>query len=121
MHRRHTSDDSIMSIADSIKKARKIKGLTQAQAAELCGISLVSYKRYEGGKNAPRADQLVKLAQGLQISSDEIVMESEARSVSEEFRSIFKRIESLPEEDRARIKMALKGLLLAIDHERLGN
>ncbi|MFO6370037.1 RstR family transcriptional regulator, partial [Pseudomonas aeruginosa] len=26
-----------MSIADSIKKARKIKGLTQAQAAELCG------------------------------------------------------------------------------------
>ncbi|AXO28977.1 hypothetical protein PA35_05357 [Pseudomonas aeruginosa] len=48
-------------------------------------------------------------------------MESEDRSVSEEFRSIFKRIESLPEEDRARIKMALKGLLLAIDHERLGN
>ncbi|XWN03186.1 helix-turn-helix domain-containing protein [Pseudomonas aeruginosa] len=111
-----------MSIADSIKKARKIKGLTWAQASgALLGISLVSYKRYEGGKNAPRADQLVKLAQGLQISSDEIVMESEDRSVSEEFRSIFKRIESLPEEDRARIKMALKGLLLAIDHERLGN
>ncbi|WP_446934522.1 helix-turn-helix domain-containing protein [Pseudomonas aeruginosa] len=110
-----------MSIADSIKKARKIKGLTQAQAAELCGISLVSYKRYEGGKNAPRADQLVKLAQGLQISSDEIVMESEDRSSSGRDSILLNIERNSSDTDRSRIKMALKGLLLAIDHERLGN
>lgn len=47
-----------MSIGERMKQVRQRLGLTQATMAEETGITLVSYKRYEGSKAMPSADAL---------------------------------------------------------------
>ena len=108
-----------VSVKDAVRNARKIKGLTQKQAAEACGISVAQYKRYESGTSEPRKDALVKLAKGLGISTDEIVLDYGERSVKEELRAMFRQIEGLTEEEQRLVKTAIRNTLLGIRMEQL--
>ncbi|MBP1564080.1 MAG: helix-turn-helix transcriptional regulator [Oscillospiraceae bacterium] len=60
-----------MTIGEKIKYCRKNRlGLSQAKFAELCGISLVSIKRYETNKMIPTAEQIAKIAKVVGISTE---------------------------------------------------
>jgi len=108
-----------MTVAQNIRNARESKGLTQDEAATKCGISLSMWKKYEGGTNLPTADKIAHLASGLGISADEIVFESDQRSVSSELTALFKEIIRLPESDQAEIRRALKGHLMVLHHQHM--
>lgn len=58
-----------MTIGDKIKYCRIRNRLSQAKLAELCGISLVSIKRYENNKAIPLPPQIKKLADALGIGA----------------------------------------------------
>lgn len=58
-----------------IKKARKEKGLTQEQLAELCDLSTAHIGHVERGSRALSIETLVKIAIVLEISTDYILLD----------------------------------------------
>jgi len=46
---------------ESIKKRRLAAGLTQVDVAKKCGVSVVSYQRWEQGVTSPKPENLEKL------------------------------------------------------------
>lgn len=65
-------------IGDNIKRARKRKGLTQKDLAELLGLTVVTIQRYESGYNSPRASYvpIINTALGTDIYSKEAPTET---------------------------------------------
>ena len=69
-----------MEFAERLKTLRKQVKLTQAQIAEKLNISQQAYASWEKKKKKPTQDNLVKIAQILNVSVDYLVGNSEAKS-----------------------------------------
>ena len=54
-------------ITETLKKRRKLLGLTQVQFTELSGVSLRAVKAFESGKSNPTFKTLTKLAEVLDM------------------------------------------------------
>jgi transcriptional regulator with XRE-family HTH domain len=61
-----------MTIGMTIKVARERIGLKQNEAAELIGVSLQTYNKWENNKTEPKASQIAKLADVIKISPNSI-------------------------------------------------
>ena len=61
-----------MDIGKNIKRIRIKKGLTQLQAAKLCGMLDPQYRRYENGKSNPRASTVERIATALSVPISEL-------------------------------------------------
>ena len=57
----------------SLKLARIKKNLTQKQLAELVGVSSSTINRIETGNQIPKVDILLKLAEILEVSVEELL------------------------------------------------
>lgn len=55
-------------VADALATARKAKGLSQAQLAELAGVRQATISRYEGERRDPPADVVDRLAEALGVT-----------------------------------------------------
>ena len=64
--------DSIRTLGDTVKKARKRLGLTQLKAAEICSIDSRTILNIENYRGNPKMTVLFPLVRGLQIDSQEI-------------------------------------------------
>lgn len=63
-----------MGIADSMRKIRKARGLTQQKLAEKAGVSMIVVTKIEqGSTKAPSMASLVKLADALVVSIDDLI------------------------------------------------
>ena len=62
-----------MKFSERLKHFRESKGLTQAQLAELSGISTRMIQKYEGGVSRPRYDATEKLAAALEVPVGELM------------------------------------------------
>ena len=60
-------------IAEKIKNFRKAKKLSQKELSERSEINLSIIKKYETGYRNPKPDQLIKIANALEISSVELL------------------------------------------------
>lgn len=56
------------SIADKIKRYRKINNMSQEELSTLSGINVSTVKKYECGYRNPKPEQLVKIANALNVS-----------------------------------------------------
>ena len=68
-----------MEFSERLKDLRKQAGLTQVGVAEKLGISQPAYASWERGVKKPTQDNLVKIAQILNVSVDYLVGNSEER------------------------------------------
>lgn len=68
-----------MAFAERLKELRKQAHLTQVELAKRLGIGQSSYADWERGKKKPTQDNLVKIAQVLNVSVDYLVGNSEER------------------------------------------
>lgn len=59
-----------MELSDALKRCRKLRKVTQKQAAEAGGINVSMYQFYEIGKNEPTAGILISLADFFNVSLD---------------------------------------------------
>ena len=59
-----------MTVADSFKRFRQERGLTQQQVADAIKIHKQAYQRYEYGTHIPSAAVLVNLADYFNVSTD---------------------------------------------------
>ena len=69
-----------MEFAERLKTLRKQVKLTQAQIAEKLNISQQAYASWERGAKKPTQENLVKIAQILDVSIDYLVGNSEEKS-----------------------------------------
>ncbi|AQZ45604.1 helix-turn-helix domain-containing protein [Paenibacillus larvae] len=57
----------------AVKKARKNKGLTQAQVATKSGLSRTYICDVENGRYCPSVDSLLKIAGALGVTADDVL------------------------------------------------
>lgn len=69
-----------MEFSERLKKLRKQAQLTQVDVAEKLGISQPAYASWERGVKKPTQENLVKIAQILNVSVDYLVGNSEEKS-----------------------------------------
>lgn len=65
-----------MTLGEKIKKARKIRGLTQTQLAEKINVSIRTVKAYENNDQQPRQGNLYMIARVLKVSIKYLTDES---------------------------------------------
>ena len=70
---------NIMEFSERLKKLRKQAQLTQVDVAEKLGISQPAYASWERGIKKPTQENLVKIAQVLNVSVDYLVGNSEEK------------------------------------------
>lgn len=62
-----------MNFSQNLKKLRLLLGCTQAQMADLLGITVRGYRNYELGSREPELSILIRLADYFNVSLDELV------------------------------------------------
>lgn len=87
-------------IGPRIKAAREKKKLTQEELAELVDLSPMHLSVLERGLKPPRLANLIKIANVLGVSADELLQDVVTASSGAHESVIASRLEVLPEEDR---------------------
>lgn len=59
-------------VGNNIKEARKLKGLTQSQVAQIFRMTQQQYSRFENGVFELNYEQIVKICEVLDITPNEI-------------------------------------------------
>ena len=98
-----------MEFSERLKDLRKQAGLTQVDVAEKLGISQPAYASWERGVKKPTQENLVKIAQILNVSVDYLVGNSEEKSDELDNIELLFRMNSkgLTEEEKAVFKKEL--------------
>jgi transcriptional regulator with XRE-family HTH domain len=88
-----------MDFSTKLKHARKKKGLTQSEVAELMGVEQKTYSGYETGIRMPRLDKIPLLLAILDVSADDLFDWIDiTESSSEKLKELFTKIQDLPED-----------------------
>lgn len=77
-----------MEFSERLKDLRKQAGLTQVDVAEKLGISQPAYASWERGVKKPTQENLVKIAQILNVSVDYLVGNSNEENTNKELEDI---------------------------------
>ncbi len=102
--------------AKRLKEARNTRGYTQNKLSELSDVHEKSIARYEAGTTAPTADNVVKLAQALEVSIDYLLLPyAQMQGIRKiKYPDLYERyfvIEELDEEERKAILTVLDSLI----------
>lgn len=102
--------------AERLRDARSSRGLTQSRLAELLQVSPRVYNRWETGAAVPRLDTLVKIADILEVSLDELAGRSEPdddvlKIRNPELHDLYRQIDRLSDEDQQALVVLLDSLV----------
>jgi len=114
-----SSQERLMIIGTNLKRLREAKKLTQREVWEAAEISKSSLTAYENWRSDPTGDTIVKLAKALGVTTDELLLDDQERTVSEDMAPILRRFDALPEEIRHQARIAVKGVLFGYEQEAL--
>ena len=104
-----------MSLGERIKAARKALNLSQDDLAEAIGANRVTISKYENGKFLPSVTALEKLADVLQLSTNELTGRAENDDETliprtDEAKLISGAVDKMPKEDRDKALSILKAV-----------
>jgi transcriptional regulator with XRE-family HTH domain len=106
---------SIKDIGARIKLLRQERGLTQVELGRKLGITQANLSAIECGRRGVTIHQVVKIAQGLRVSTDEILLADKApepgRRPRRRLMRRLQRMEELPPSDQKILLQLLDGLL----------
>ena len=109
-----------MEFKDRLKEARTKKRLSQSELANTVGVHVTNISRYERGENKPTTQELSKLADALDVTTD-FLMSGSANEVAEgnisdkELLSLFKRVNTLSNDKKKLVKEFLGAFVLQSD------
>lgn len=101
---------------EQLQQLRKSRGLTQDDLAEILGISLSSYQKYERDAISPSYETLCKIADFYHVTTDYLLGREPATDpfdmlqLPEDRKSVMERFASFPDDVRAIILDAIKEL-----------
>lgn len=102
-------------IGENIKQARKKRGYTQKELAELCEFATITLRQYESGKRNPKIETLQKIASALGVDVTELIEIDNVHDViwskeSEEWKNMRNANRALNEAKKSGDKKALAKL-----------
>jgi transcriptional regulator with XRE-family HTH domain len=101
--------------AQRLKQLRTARTLTQTRLAELLAISPRVYSRWETGDVTPHFDTIVRLADTLGVSLDELAgrtdVSSETTIKNPELNRLCRKVDQLPDEDQRALVVVLDSLV----------
>ena len=62
-----------MTIAEKIRQQRRLANISQEEFSKLTGVSLKTVQRWENGERSPRMEEMNRIAQGLNISINDLL------------------------------------------------
>ena len=62
-----------MTIAEKIRQQRRLANISQEEFSKLAGVSLKTVQRWENGERSPRMEEMNRIAQGLNISINDLL------------------------------------------------
>ena len=101
--------------AERLRHLRSERNITQARLAQLLNISARVYNRWETGDAAPHFDTVVKIADALQVSLDELAGRKEITSDivlrNPELHELVQQVDQLPDSDQQALIAVMDGLV----------
>lgn len=101
--------------SERLKALREARKLTQARLAELLEADPRVYNRWERGIATPQLDTVVKIANILQVSLDELAgmkaVSSEPLVHNPRLRELLKDVDGLPDEDQQALIILMDSLV----------
>lgn len=101
--------------AQRLKELRNARNLTQTRLAELMTISPRVYSRWETGDVTPHFDTIVRLADTLGVSLDELAgrkeVVSETTIRNHELNRLCRKVDQLPDEDQRALVVVLDSVV----------
>tara|TARA_B100000745_G_scaffold299691_1_gene251114 strand:+ start:143 stop:532 length:390 start_codon:yes stop_codon:yes gene_type:complete len=98
--------------SERLKQLRMARNITQARLAELISVDPRVYNRWERGTATPQFDTVIKIADILQVSLDELAgrqpVSTEVKIHNHDLSKLYYQVDDLPDEDQ-------KALVLVID------
>jgi transcriptional regulator with XRE-family HTH domain len=101
--------------AQRLRELRTARKLTQTRLAELLAVSPRVYSRWETGDVTPHFDTIVRLADTLGVSLDELAgrkdVSSETIIKNPELNRLYRKVDQLPDEDQKALVVVLDSLV----------
>jgi transcriptional regulator with XRE-family HTH domain len=85
---------------DRLRAARKLRDLEQAELASKAGLPPTSISHFEGGSRKPSFDNLRRLAQALNVTTDYLMGRADKPGISTASDQLYRDIQNLTDEDR---------------------
>ena len=101
-----------VTLGKNIRKYRLIQGLKQEDLAEKCGCSNSHIGQIENARGIPSLDMVVKIANSLSVTVDQLLKDSYANPEMVYLREVAERIEKYPVSRRIQ---ACEGLMAYLD------
>ncbi len=117
MHRDRPLDPALdmATFPERLRELRLQRQLTQARVSELVGVGIRVYHRWENGKATPHFDALVRLADVLGISLDELTgrepVKTELKIHNAELHRLVQQVDLLSDGDQQALIVLLDGLV----------
>lgn len=86
-----------------IREVRKSRGMSQDELAELANLNRVTVTKYEAGRVEPGAQALVRIADALDVSVDELLGRTEPSATMKEENDIWEIREQLRRDPNTRL------------------
>ena len=101
--------------AERLRLLREARQITQTRLATLLEIDPRVYNRWERGTSSPQFDTVVKIANILQVSLDELAGRSasitEPKIHNVELLNLYQQVDSLPDTDQQALVSVIDGLV----------
>lgn len=105
----------MIKLSERLRKLRSERKLTQTRLAQLLDINPRVYNRWEQGDSIPHVDTLIKIADTLQVSLDELVGRTAAASKpvlhNPKLQEIYKELDWLSDEEQQMVVVFLDSLI----------
>jgi len=105
----------MVNFSERLKLLRSARQITQARLAELLDVDPRVYNRWERGTATPQFETVVKIADLLQISLDELAGRSavttEPKLHNYELLNLYPKVDTLPDEDQQALILVIDSLL----------
>ena len=116
-------DLTVADFAERLRTLRTQRKLTQTRLAELLDVSPRVYNRWEKSEVTPHFDTVVKIADLLQVSLDELAGRQEVTSEpvvhDHRLHSLWQQVDRLSDEDQRALTILLESLVKRAKFERV--
>jgi transcriptional regulator with XRE-family HTH domain len=109
------ADWNMDKFAEQLKQLRSARNITQTRLAQLLEISPRVYNRWENGVATPHFDTIVKIADILDVSLDELAARKESNEEKKihnpELHRLYQKVDQLSDEDQKALLVVLDSLV----------
>ena len=108
-------DLDMSTFAERLKLLRQARSMTQTRLSQLLAIDPRAYNRWERGDNIPQLETLIKIADILQVTLDELVgrskLANDIKIRNHELNQLCQQADDLPDTDQQALIQVLDGLM----------